>query len=152
MTDFSQVYKRINRGRVKVKNFQELLDRFKGSGRNIGTDKQVKALAIEAHQHNIRATNKQDKKGRWHNIITGEYVKGAESKSGIPIWRDSDIRKVRGSVININTGEKYRIRYVSGKNKGRLMNKEKWTYTNRKGVVRLIYPKIKKVKGKEVKK
>jgi len=144
MTDFSGVWKRINHGKARAKNFQEILDRFKGSGRNIGTDKQVKSLAIEANQHKIRDTNKQDKKGRWHNIITGEIVKNEHSVSKIPIWRENDVRKERGSVVNINTGEKYKIRYASGKRKGQLMKKEKWTYTNKKGKTKFIYSKSKK--------
>lgn len=144
MTDFSQVYKRINKGKTKVKDFQELLDRFKGNNRNVGTDKQVKSLAIEAHQHGIKATNKQDNKGKWHNIVTGEYVKSERSKSKIPVWRENDVRKERGSIININTGARYKTRYAKGKNKGQLMKKEKWTYTDRKGKTGLIYPKTKK--------
>jgi hypothetical protein len=148
MTDFSQVWKRINHGKSRAKNFQQVLDRFKSNGRNVGTDKQVKSLAIEANQHKIRDTNKQDKKGRWHNIITGQIVKNEHSVSKIPIWRENEVRKERGSVVNINTGERYKIRYASGKHKGQLMIKEKWTYTNRKGNTRLIYPKQKKKRGR----
>lgn len=144
MTDFSGVWKRINHGKTRARNFQEILDRFRGGGRNIGTDKQVKSLAIEANQHKIRDTNKQDKKGRWHNIVTGEIVKNEHSVSKIPIWRENDVRKERGSVVNINTGERYKTRYAKGRHKGQLMKKEKWTYTNKKGKTKFIYPKSKK--------
>jgi hypothetical protein len=145
MTDFSQVYIRINQGKIKAKNFQEVLTRFQGD-RGVVTKKQEKALAVEANQHGIRDTNKKDKRGVWHNIVTGQIVKSQNEPSKIPIWRENDIRKKRGSVINITTGEKYKLRYAKGKHKGQLMKKEKWTYTNTNGKTIKIYPKEKRVK------
>lgn len=148
MTDFQGIWKRINHGKSKAKNFQEVLDRFQKKD-SIITDKQKKSLAIEAHQHNIKATNKQDNRGRWRNVITGEFVKNESTKSKLPVWRENEVRKERGSVININTGAKYKTRYASGKYKGQFMKKEKWTYTNGKGKTRFIYSKSKNGKIKK---
>jgi hypothetical protein len=142
--DFPEKYK-------KVKSFQELLNNFHNWGKSKApmTDKQTKALAIEANYIHIKDTNKQDKRGVWHNIVTGQIVKGQNEPSKIPIWRENDTRKERGSVVNVTTGEKYKLRYAKGKHKGQLMKKEKWTYTDKKGKTKLIYPKEKKKKESE---
>jgi hypothetical protein len=147
---FPEAFKTFNKQKVKAKNWDDLFNKFKnwGGDKTPMTDKQTKALAIEANLIKIRDTNKQDKRGVWHNIVTGQIVKSQSEPSRIPIWRENDTRKERGWVVNINTGAKYKLRYSKGKHKGQLMKKDKWIYTNTKGKTVKIYPKekVKKVK------
>jgi hypothetical protein len=153
LTDhFPEAFKNFPKEFKKAKSFQDLVSLFKTKGgvRAPMTDKQTQALAAEASNLGLRDLNKQDRKGKWRNIFTGQLVKDKSQLSKLPVWRRGETEYKRGVYINTMTGEKIKIKYAKGKHKGQLMKKEKWTYTNKKGKTVKIYPKekTKKVKKK----
>jgi hypothetical protein len=153
---FPQAFERFPEKYKHFKSFHDLTAYFRKEGgtRAPMTDKQTKALASEAYAMGIKDVNKQDNKGTWRNMVTGEKVKDQYQQTKVPLWRKKEITFKNGTVTNIDTGEKYKIRYAKGKHKGHLMKKSEWTYTNAKGVKTNIYPtekksiKVKKVKRK----
>jgi hypothetical protein len=144
---FPQAFKRFPEKYKHFKSFRELSAYFKKEGgtRAPMTDKQTEALAAEAYRMGIKDVNKQDKKGTWRNIATGQKVDDEHQQTKVPLWAKSERRYKDGTITNIETGEKYRIRYSKGQHKGRIMPKSKWTYTNADGVKARIYPPSKKV-------
>jgi hypothetical protein len=146
---FPNAFKVFNKGRSKSESFQSKLEAMKkwGGVRTPMTDKQVKALATETNytkndkpKRNRVATN-VEKKGKWYDVLTGQRMKGEHDASRVPAWRDKDVIRDRGVIINTQTGEKLKTRTQ----KGRFLKRSKWTLTDKSGKVTRLYPSEKKV-------
>jgi hypothetical protein len=148
-TNFSHAYRTYLKGHKKEKSFQSLLKGFREWLPNQSiTDKQVKALATETNytkndkpKRNRVATN-VEKKGKWYDVLTSQRMKGEYDASRVPAWRDKDVIRDRGVIINTQTGEKLKTRTQ----KGRFLKRSKWTLTDKSGKVTKLYPSEKKVK------
>jgi hypothetical protein len=147
---FPNAFKVFNKGRSRSESFQKKLNAFKqwGGKKAPGTDKQIKALATEMNytkndkpKRNKVATN-IEKKGKWYDVLTGQRMKGEYDASRVPAWRDKDIIRDRGVIINTQTGEKLKTRTQ----KGRFLKRSRWTLTDKSGKVTRLYPSEKKVR------
>lgn len=152
---FPEAFKRMPTRVKRARSFADMLSMFQdwGQGRAPMTDKQTKALALEARNRDkkpLKATNvyveSKDKRGRtqkyWKDAVTGIRVKGRDDELRLPAWREKDIERKGGRMRNVATGETLVIRNRNGGLKAR----KDWVLISKRGKEKHLFPELREKK------